>query len=79
VFTEHFASAPDYEGKLVYYFLCNIEALPSPHREEMVFKATTFIDSEPEVARHRIAEAMQNSIQQGLLAVETRPTLALGG
>jgi hypothetical protein len=65
-FKNHFATSPDRDGKLVYYFLSSIELLPASRRDEMMFRATTFIDSEPESARAKIAQAMSAATERGL-------------
>jgi len=60
-------------GKLTFYFLANIERLPSPHSEEMMFKATMLIDSDPKNAVKLIGEKMRNHANE--ILNQSQPSL----
>jgi len=74
-FKYHYASSIDSDGKLVYYFLCNVEALPQRGREEMIFKSVVYIEGNPEGHRVRIAQLMRRSTEIGLLSSPDEPLL----
>jgi hypothetical protein len=71
----HYSSSIDSDGKLVFYFLCNVEALPSSGREEMIFKSVVYIEGNPDSHRVRIAELMRRSTEIGLLPKQNEPLL----
>lgn len=76
-FKNHFATSPDRDGKYVYYYLSSIEVLPYPQNEQLIWKATAFIDAEPELARQQIGGAMVKLSQNSMLAIEQQQTLAM--
>ena len=48
----------DRDGLYVYYYLCSVEALPSPQREAELFRATVFLSGEPEMAKAQFSKAV---------------------
>ncbi len=77
-YKNHFATSPDRNGKYVYYFLCEIEALDPNESERLIRQFTAFIHSNPDLAIAQIGESMDRICQGGLQALSNRQMMALG-
>lgn len=77
-FKSHFASSPDRDGKYVYYFLCSIEALSMPDREQYIYQMTAQMDAEPEKTIRQISKLMRKLNQAQMQSLENRQLLAIG-
>jgi len=77
-FKNHFATAPDSNGKYVYHFLCSVEALQSGEGEQLIYAITAYIHADPESAILKIGQAMRKLCETSMTRLEDRQMLALG-